>query len=222
MILTTYNVDGISIETDKSTETGDAVTGGPVDRRVIRIRAGQEPIMEVVEVSSNTNGTVRLLLAREVILGDGEWLVDQAIDMPKSPTMAATLSPPHSSLPTDPASRRLTARVSCPAPRLPPYLYTAGSMECVPKAPDPATTYDSSALHHPKHLSSLFCHDQDFGRGRYLGEASTTSASGSNTKAVMPHSDTKRLAPITMRRSDLPGDEAIPEGGGQRSGARGR
>jgi len=102
MILTTYNADGISIETDKSTETGDTVTGGPVHRRAIMIRAGQEPIMEVAEVSSNTSGTVRLL-AREVILADGKWLVDQPVEMPKSPLLIATLPPPYSGLHTDTA-----------------------------------------------------------------------------------------------------------------------
>jgi hypothetical protein len=102
MILTTYNADGISVETHKSTETGDTTTGVPIDRRAIRIRAGQQPIMEVTEASSNTNGTVRLLLARDVILGDGEWLVDQAVDMPKSPTITTTLPLPYSSrAPTD-------------------------------------------------------------------------------------------------------------------------
>jgi hypothetical protein len=100
MILTTYNANGISIETDKLTETGDTVTGGPVHRRAIMIRAGRKPIMEVAEVSSNTSGTARLL-AREVILGDGEWLVDQPVEVPKSPTMTATPPPPYSDFTTD-------------------------------------------------------------------------------------------------------------------------
>ncbi|KAK1833343.1 hypothetical protein QBC39DRAFT_346571, partial [Podospora conica] len=98
MDLTTYNADGIIIETELMTETGDTETKGPIKYRSIHISAGRQQIMQVTEYSSNASDTERTL---DVILDDGEWTVFQRLEMPNPPTMTATLPPPYSDLPTD-------------------------------------------------------------------------------------------------------------------------